>query len=480
MNSEEVDKKSKKKKKEALVKKVNIEDDDEEAQKANLAQRRGIRSTQNMIRDKIMNLHEELTDISNNETFDGIRELINNETFKEISHVREACKDAEIMRDLSGIVLKRAQKLDDSSKRYNFTAFTGRLKELFSTAATADDDGDDSEEEEDKDEEGGRRKHKRRSPVAGNRSNSNSLLQLNWTRLGADAGQLFYGATPINTLIGPLGAPPKAKKAIVRQDRSDAHAMIAAKPKEVVNDEEEGEDDDEEEGEATRARIRNLGKTLLKMNKSSKSLTLSDRKHKEKWQNRLPFLDVFVDPKDNVQTIENIFDLAFLMKNGDVICATDTSGDPFVICDDSTFTKINGDEKRQHVLSINMKELQELQKLHDGSFDPDAPLRSILENMNDEDDNDEDVHDENTPSKNKKGSKSSSSPSQMKRQSLSASVCVLHRDDQLYQERDVHRQAEIIQEMDEKRMKEKTAARKERKRKERLMQSGSPPKVAKV
>eukprot|EP01036_Dinobryon_divergens_P034055 gene34055-44003_t len=71
-------------------------------------------------------------------------------------------------------------------------------------------------------------------------------------------------------------------------------------------------------------------------------------------------LELMVYPTDPVQTIENFFDLSFMVKERDILIEVDDTGLPLAVASDRNKVSV---EKKQMVLSINMKELRELSSL---------------------------------------------------------------------------------------------------------------------
>ena len=131
--------------------------------------------------------------------------------------------------------------------------------------------------------------------------------------------------------------------------------MALAKLEDIVQ--EVDEEEDKEFNEATFKRIDVQMNLILEKSKKSQSL---------------PLLPLLFDAEDQVQTVENFFDYAFLIKEKAVAQKVEKetkggSGLPMIIA--APKEKLQELEVKQHVLSLNMKELKELAELcKDGSY----------------------------------------------------------------------------------------------------------------
>ena len=212
-------------------------------------------------------------------------------------------------------------------------------------------------------------------------------------------------------MLGPLGKPPKARKVMEKAKKGPKENNKLEKPEEILQDE-----DDEEEKEFNEA-------TFARIDTQLKAIT----KGKKKMMPLLPFL---LDSEDQVQTVENVFDYAFLIKEKAVSqMVMKETGLPVIV--QSKKENLGTMESQQLVLSLNMKELKELASLtKDGHFGYD-----------------EDEEDELRIVSDKAGSSSSSSSSSS---SKSRRNSLLHRTDPLYSLADAHAQAELIAADEEK------------------------------
>mmetsp|Transcript_39969 Transcript_39969/g.40763 ORF Transcript_39969/g.40763 Transcript_39969/m.40763 type:complete len:158 (+) Transcript_39969:136-609(+) len=94
----------------------------------------------------------------------------------------------------------------------------------------------------------------------------------------------------------------------------------------------------------------------------------------------ISIMDTLVDHEDRVQTIENFFDLSFLIKDKHVINTINSDGMPMTLPvnnerEESILEKERGiisGSKKQMVLSLSMQQLAELSEFMSGS--PPCPL----------------------------------------------------------------------------------------------------------
>ena len=423
--------------KEALMEQLNMLDELENYEEVEKMEekRRAIRSKQSTLADQIIKNKDDLLDI-HSDAWDKLREA-NNETMGQILYTREALGDVRVLASLGRSLHDKALRLDDSSKRINFKDFIVRIKDLFTGHREDHDDDDDEDMELHEDDEGGAGR-RRRGGRAVRSAESGEVFD--WSRLGADAGQLFTTTFPASIMLGPLGKPPKIRL----QREVKPRAKEDKTKKMVVEDVDQDDDDDDgnkkEFNEATFARIDIQERILGKYKEQNKKIDL---------------VSFLVDPEDQVQTIENFFDYAFLIKEKATMEAIDKiTGIPTI--NPAAKEKLEEKESKQLVLSLNMKELQQLAQLvRDGEFVDE-----------DEDENENENENEDNASSPVRRNNSSSSSSK-KRKVWSQ----LHREDQLYSTANVHAQAELLLELEQeakKKAAERKKARKESEKEEKM------------
>ena len=170
-----------------------------------------------------------------------------------------------------------------------------------------------------------------------------------------------------NLLLPPFTAPPDT----ARQPRKKDKDVKAVVPENIDNRDlsqavgATATADDDDMNEATYARIFKLDKVVkersghsAKSKKKSKDSS-SSSSSKEESSQKFPILDVLFDQRDVVQTMENMFDFAFLIKEGDAITQYDSETRiPYAISADKLNTEVVA--RKQHVLTLSVKEMHEI------------------------------------------------------------------------------------------------------------------------
>ena len=280
--------------------------------------RRKLRAAQRFIMDIIERDGEAAVDI-NSSAFDNIRQKTNHvfeEREKIQTHItREHLNDAVIMRDLSHVVRKQAATLQNVSRLYSFEHFASCIKRDFRNEA---------------------------SPIG-----------IDWVVLGDDVGSLYLPQAELNTMLGPISKQKKMRNAPVRKVKQDYVDIV---PDAIINRNEDGDCD-----EATNERYKKLLDVSETMSSSGGKGEDVDRTYN--------LLSVLVNRDDNVQTVENLFDFAFAIKDKRVMMSYQDDPNfaakmPSAIHQElGTKAIAENVRKRQMVLSVNMGELNELRRL---------------------------------------------------------------------------------------------------------------------
>ncbi len=220
-------------------------------------QRRLLRRKQRELQEDVSNVRAQIINLESGK-FDIARNRLN-ELFAHVHHPREQQNDALTFKELSFAAKAQSANMIDS-------AITFDPDSAFHT-------------------------------IRGRFTDQND--HISWTKLGDELASISTGAAAVETMVGPMAKEAKIRKAIVRavKDRELA-GLSAEKPEEM----EQGEDDADE---ATNERLKKLLDVIMET-----TLENEDERH------TLDLLKLLVDPADNVQTIENFFDYAFLVKVG--------------------------------------------------------------------------------------------------------------------------------------------------------------------
>jgi hypothetical protein len=339
--------------------------DNDELHAENVDKRRALRQAIYNIGDQIENEQEALQDVTKDNWQDILTSL--NEAHSQINHTREAQADAKIMRTLAFTMNKRAKTLENSS-RMSFSDFANAIKAKYNEAALEEGEGDMDVDDDDDD---GKSKSRKRRRSSNENNNNNNRNELNWSALGGDVGQLFLFPIGFNAMLGPISKPKKLQKARVLKEKD---APVRATQLESIENPQrkegdgDGDDDDDEDGEVNEAsfqRIDRLDKECKKRSSSSASKKNSSNKDKDASQGEaavFPVLDILFDKDDVVQTIENFFDMAFLIKEGEVFTQYNKKqGLPFALSSDKTKTQKT--RRRQQVLTLSVSQLNSLSKM---------------------------------------------------------------------------------------------------------------------
>lgn len=287
-------------------KRVVVEEPETQAEvDAETKKRRQTRKAQNELLEDIAAKKGQLEDFESG-VYDEFRAR-NNAIFKEVGHSREGGADGHIHTELLDAVLKRADKLDDLSRRIHFDDLALNLTKAFRV------DG-----------------------------------EFCWRSLGQDVGKLFIRPTPLTTMLGSMDKPEKIKALHQRKQHQPKERLEEVRPEEIIQNKSKAGgargEAEEEVGEATFSRITNQNQKLVDMTEDG----------------HIDLLKMLVDEKNHVQTVENFFDFAFLIKDKKVQVHEDSeSKQPRVRHFENNRTISTG-EARQVVLSLNMKDVKRL------------------------------------------------------------------------------------------------------------------------
>lgn len=261
---------------------------------------RQLRKKQYVIHDK---LHAQRDDyITKTGEFDAIR-YENNELFNEVNRTREQLNDTITMCMLSNIMKKRASVMDNLSRILNFDNFASGLQGKYS------------------DESG----------------------SFSWGLLGGDVGSLTSPTPPLLTLLGPLERQEKIRAARNAGPKKSEERLIEVRADEVTQGGKDNNNNDVDE--ATNARFAALARYA-----EVKSAPGPDGNI------RTFNIESLVDPIDPVQTVENLFDFSFLIKEKKVLVSVNDENVPY-----ATYARQETKAgSKQMVLTLKMKDLKQL------------------------------------------------------------------------------------------------------------------------
>ncbi len=379
-------------------------EEDAEAHEAAQVQRRDLRQKLYQIGEIVDNKQDALQDVSKNNWDDVLESL--NATHRYINHTREAQHDAKIMNKLSHTMKNRAMRLEECSQ-ISFKDFCMAAKEAYNEC------DDVLSEDEDVDAQSGSGRRKKRVL-----KQDKDIGAMSWTKLGADVGQLFLSPVGLTAMMGPISKPKKV--AVARQAKKKDEEVVAKRPEKVESNV------DDELNEATFHRIEKLDEVIQKRSKRTSSSSSSSGNSNRDTGAAFAIMDVLYDRSDIVQTMENFFDFAFLIKDGAVVTSYDKNNSiPSSIYADKD--KLPA-QRKQHVLTLSVKEMREITKYMEESNT--LELSDLLD-----------------PSRSSSGKNSSDSNP-------------LHRKDKLYDARTALEQTQVLDEESSRRFKRKAQASK--------------------
>ena len=259
---------------------------------------RELRKKQYVIHDKLHSQRDDI--ITKTGEFDAIR-YENNELFQGVNRTREQLNDTITMCMLSNIMKKRASVMDNLSRILNFDSFVTGLQGKY-----LDESG-----------------------------------HFSWDLLGGDIGSLASPTPPVLTLLGPLKRQEKVRAKNTMAKKKE-EKLVAVRADEVTQG---GKGNNDDVDEATNARFIALARYA-----EAKSAPGPDGNIKT-------FnIESLIDPVDPVQTVENLFDFSFLVKEKKVLVSVNDDNVPY-----ATFARQETKAgSKQMVLTLKMKDLKKL------------------------------------------------------------------------------------------------------------------------
>ncbi|EDQ85019.1 uncharacterized protein MONBRDRAFT_34431 [Monosiga brevicollis MX1] len=255
-----------------------------------------------------------------------------NNDFRFVSHGSEAVTDARVLSEAALLGRQEAVKLSGASFEFSSGSLKEALKSTFMIApVTGGSSGIETSQPHNK--------RSKRSLAAASTSNA---VSYDWDALGVLACQYLLPVPPLRVLLGPL-AMDTSKKVIERQTNQRKNYK-AIQPK-TMND------FATEDRETTSNRVETVLDCLLD--------------HLEEiGEDDCDLFHFAFNPKSFSQTIENIFDVSFLINEGRCGLFYDRHNLPRIRSldpDDETKGKLPGSGSRQQVIfSVNQQEWQDI------------------------------------------------------------------------------------------------------------------------
>lgn len=268
------------------------------------------------------------------------------ELFEQVSNPREAALDSEFLAICSQFAAEQANRLSTQMRTYDVPSYIHRLGLFLRGKLTINDAG--LAEGPDEDETALRRNRERRrgdeengEAEEGEEDIDDDAQLLRWPELGALVAGFAQSTPSLDCLAGAMVATPKEKK--VRAQRAKKE-----KPGEKV----------EPESITDTKALEMEGQTAKRVAIAKKKLEQAKVKN---------FFEYIVDPESYSQTVENLFHLSFLVRNGMAAVDLDEAGQPALEPksppDDDDYAQ--GLEKKQCVVRLDYDMYQNLIKAYD-------------------------------------------------------------------------------------------------------------------
>lgn len=250
--------------------------------------------------------------------------------FKKATHTREAVLDSHFLVLASNLGSQQAQQLQTHLVTFDPDVFVEKLITFMGGRNVSDMTGGDDEDEE--------MPAQRRQPPR----------HLDWKKLGRKACVAFRRTPNVDFMFGPLSMEPPVK---VRRDRNtmkknekpDANQLVKPRQLEKVETKEE----------ATTKEVDRLHQILY-------DNTVSEEGD-EYEITPVSLFDFIINPNSFGQTIENLFHLSFLVRDGRAEISLDNQGLPVV-----SYQEMPGEDeqtgKQQVVVHLTLKVYEEIIK----------------------------------------------------------------------------------------------------------------------
>mmetsp|Transcript_17424 Transcript_17424/g.40090 ORF Transcript_17424/g.40090 Transcript_17424/m.40090 type:complete len:348 (-) Transcript_17424:47-1090(-) len=240
--------------------------------------REKLRKKQRDLADQIQSNRNAIGDV-NSGAFAEVREA-NNQLGAEVRFMRESVLDVQNLRAITAATTKQAAALALANQAVSVDKLIRELRKKGCVDDSAQDEGDSEDGDFD------------------------------WAQLGKAVGGLWATVPPVEFLCGPITKPEVARKGRPgrRAKRGGEEEVEEEQPEDVTSK-------DEELVESTQKRL-----TVLKDKLS----------HMTEGGNPVDFFSFLVDPRSFTQTVENVFDFSFLVKQGTGALALDDAGLPVI------------------------------------------------------------------------------------------------------------------------------------------------------
>ncbi|NWR45501.1 NSE4A protein, partial [Regulus satrapa] len=197
-----------------------------------------------------------------------------NRLFDGVCHAREAALDAQFLVIASNIGKEKANELHSEMSAFDSAAFAGDLLTFMGINHTEEEETDGSED------------------VPGDFLPSGA-----WQKVGEEALKYFRRAPTFHYMMGSFKSePPVPKQRIERQKKASRGKAVRAMPAQLKKMEESHQ-------EATEREVERILRILLTHSENDPDKPIS-------------FFDFVIDPNSFARTVENIFHVSFIIRDG--------------------------------------------------------------------------------------------------------------------------------------------------------------------
>lgn len=255
------------------------------------------------------------------------------ELFKAIrpGQCREAVLDSTLIKHCASLGVEQAKEVHANLISFESLAFADHLVGFVKCdrVGVGDNEDDDNEEVAPT----GRRRPRIRH-------------QLDWAKLGQHCQTFFRRRVPtVDLMYGPMALEVKERKAPQRRQAPRVSAKV--EPQKL--------DSTDIHEEATTKEVDRIGKVLVA--ELTRAAELSEQTIEE---TSISYFDFVLNPTSFSQTIENIFHVSFLIKDGKVAINIEDDGLPYIHLMPQSTGSVDDLPRQQMILSLDMKEWQEL------------------------------------------------------------------------------------------------------------------------
>lgn len=273
-------------------------------------ERKMVRQGYRKLMDKLAVDEEQLVSIDNHHLIGYMEE--NQELFGKVCAPQEAVLDAKVIRHISRICRQQAEGMSANITQFQYNEYADRLLQCMRGSISGDGAG-------------------------------GVLTKKKWVLLGRQAKTLFKRSPCLTYMFGALdNAPPPPKERKAPQARANV-----TKIKDLVETQEMILEKAEKSENQTEQLVTHVISTLI-------------QKWKENERRSLDFFKFVIDPDCFGNTVENMFHMSFLIKDGRVAFKIGENGLPVIKPKNQKKTEGQPQEeaKNQVVINISMRDWQ--------------------------------------------------------------------------------------------------------------------------